>query len=124
MDTSKMQDEEKRKLAVGYLVTHKEEAPEGTGYLFSKLEQYDERASNIYKAIQEAKKSISELSGQMQTISGSIGAIVDLIGESVPDDKLDEWSGKFDPQMGQQSQDKPKAPNVSVVGTAAPKIIQ
>jgi len=119
-----MSVEEKRKLAVGYLVTHKEDAPEGTGYLFSKLEQYDASAANTYKAIQEAKKSISELSNQMNTITGSIGAIVDLIGDSIPDDKVDEWSGKFDPQMGQQPQDKPKAPNVSVVGTAAPKIIQ
>lgn len=124
MDTSKMLMEEKRRLAVGYLVTHKEEAPKEVGYLFTKLEQYDERASNTYKAIQEAKKTISELSGQLQTISGSIGAIVDLIGESLEEDKVEEWSMKFDPPTGQQVQDKPKAPNVSVVGTAAPKIIQ
>jgi vacuolar-type H+-ATPase subunit I/STV1 len=116
--------EEKRKIAVGYLVTHKDEIPEASAHLFDKLEKYDTSASNTFKAIQEARKSIADLNSQMQTITGSIGAIVDLIGETIPEDKVNEWSAKFDPQMAQSiMQDKPKAPNISVVGTATPKII-
>jgi predicted transcriptional regulator len=116
--------EEKRKLAVGYLVTHKEEMPEVSIHLFEKLEQYDTSASNTYRAIQEAKKSISDLSAKMQSLTGSIGTIVDLISENIPEDKVEEWSAKFDPQIDQLAiQDKSKAPNISVVGAATPKIL-
>ena len=127
MDISKSNIEDKRKYAVGYLLTHKNEIPQNLGIerFFSKLESYDNSIGATISALNSARQSVSELSSQLNKLSGSIDAIVGVIAESLPEEKLDEWSSKFEiSEEMKKAMNIPNAKSKTVVGTVPPKIIQ
>jgi len=85
------------KVAVAYLIQHKEERPEGSELLFEKLEKHELSMRSIMAAIEQAKSSLRELKSKSEQTVGAIESIADIIAETLPEDKVKEWIEKYEP---------------------------
>jgi len=92
----RLNDSEKAKIAVAYLIKNKEEWPDGSERFFQKLEGYEKSASIIFGAMEEAKKSLMELQSKAEQLNGSIASVVELISEDLPKEKIHGWAEKFE----------------------------
>ncbi len=88
------------KLAVGYLIRHREEVKDlGLDKFFDKLNKYEKSMSEIMNASEAAKKSLSELQARSEQMYGSITSVVEIIAEEIVSEteKVNEWCSKFEP---------------------------
>ena len=125
MDNSYNQ-QDPRRLAVAYLLSKKDERPDGLGKLFGKLEQYETSLKDIMEAGQQAEKTLHELGIKREQLFGSINSVTELILDDLPEEKCEEWSRKFQeivnssPQMaGASNVEKPS--DVDMAGSTAKK---
>ena len=96
-ELEKLDDNQKSRIAVAYLIKHEEEWPEGTSRFFNKLKGYEKSSETIFGAMEEAKRSLVQLQSNMEQLNGSIYSIVELISEDLPKDKIQGWAEKFEP---------------------------
>jgi chromosome segregation ATPase len=93
---SKVDQAQKAKIAVAYLMKNKEDRPAGLEKLFSKLEKYELSMREIMNAINQTKKSLEELDQKGDQMLGSIESIAELISEELPVEKVNEWCEKYE----------------------------
>lgn len=92
-----MSPEKRAKIAVGYLMGAVEERPEGSEILFTKLEGYNSSFGELMNAKQQAEKAIHEISIKTERLIGSIDSISEIVAETLPPEKVDEWCSKYVP---------------------------
>ena len=101
MDEQKLQamkPEHRAKMAVAYLMRHRDEIPENLKRFFNKLWQYEDSLKNIVMGMQEAEAALAEFQTQHQLTAGSINAVVGLIAEDLTDEnQILEWCRKYEP---------------------------
>lgn len=116
---SKMDADKKKRTAVAYLLTHMDEVPEGSEKLFAKLKQLEKSANENVKAYKGAEQAMQQLQEQMSGIIGATNAVVEIVCEGLPEDKVGEWCDKYQPpQMQQRQQAQPK-PEPDLAGSTA-----
>ena len=106
--------EEKRKMAVAFLIRNEGEQPEGTQAIFAKLMGHERDAAAINQQMEQARRALDELAIQLDKKIGSIEGIADVITDMLPEDKLDEWAEGYESIMQQQAAPAPQAPKPEV----------
>jgi len=102
-----MNDTQKARIAVAYLIKAKDERPEGLDKFFDKLSLYEKSMTEIMSAIKEAQNSIIELNRNHDQLLGSINSVVEIVSEELPKDKIDGWAKKFEmPMINPKTNDK------------------
>ena len=113
--------EERRKIAVAYLVRNTEEQPENTKKLFIKLGACEGAAERTNIALSKANEAVSQLQNKFYQILGSIDTLSDLVVEeliSVDEDTIIKWCESFRPRSmsdappTDQGVDMPGKPNI------------
>jgi len=91
--------EGRAQIAVAFLMKQKDERPEGSEFLFKKLEKFDESLRTIMTTMADMKETMRELYNKNENLQGSIAAVVELIVEGFIKDeaKIMDWCKRFDP---------------------------
>jgi len=117
-----MDSEKKSRLAVAFLIANPGERPEGTGKLFEKLAKHEVSMNTMTAKMEEHKQQMQSLHDQLNNVGGAVSAIVELVAEDLPEDKVQEWCEKYElptqnPGMPGQNE-MPNAGNKSMAGAA------
>lgn len=98
-----LSSDQKAKLAVAYLVHHRQEVPEELQRFFDKLQQYEDSTKDVMVAMREAENSLQELSSNFEQLKGSINAVVDLVANELNEDIVSRACAKYEmPPMSPQ----------------------
>lgn len=109
---SKMSIEQKKNLAVSYLIRNEAERPEATKALFGKLVIAEGAAANTSKLITQTEESLNELGAKFNQIIGSLQTITEFIGEELSEDMVTELCAKYE----LPNKMPPMHPNASLPG--------
>lgn len=94
--------EERRGIAVAYLMSHKDERPAGTEKLFAKLEQSEHAAKQFNYAMSQAQQTIASLESEFGQALGSIKTLISLIADDLPDEQAQIWCEKYQAPEGME----------------------
>ena len=89
--------ENRKHLAVAYLIRNESERPAETVELFKKLMTAETAAAETNKAIRITEESLNELGAKFNQAIGSLQTITELIGDLLPEEKVLEWCAKYEP---------------------------
>lgn len=92
--------EQRVKMAVAYLLRHKDERPEGLEGFFKKLEVCEESARATNMAIGKSREALSHLETKFYHLMGSIDTLSELISEQLSleaENNVQAWCEKYQP---------------------------
>ncbi len=136
---SKLRPEERRRIAVAYLVKHSSDRPESTKGYFDKLKILEETCGRLNMAISKGQESIAQMQNKFYQSMGSIDTLSELVAECLSEidiKTIDKWCEEYTPKphpgmMGSMPQNddginlpgQPAAPSgdVDIAGSTASK---
>jgi len=123
VDVSKYNDDMKRRIAVAFLVDNPEAVPENLKKPIAKIVQYQNAVTQLTQAIKQAQEGMKQLNDQYLNNLAGIGAIVDLIVDEIPADKIESLCEQYNPPQEHQNiidkQVAAKPANVDMAGSSA-----
>jgi len=111
--------EQRSMIAVSYLMENPELQLEDQKVLFQRLYNYDQNASRIKDAINQANRSIKELSPKFEQAVGAITAVAGIIAESLTAELVEKYCLAHDIKMPMQNQSQNVKPELDMAGSTA-----
>jgi len=92
--------EQRVKMAVAYLLRHKDERPKDLDKFFKKLETYEESAKATNMAIGRGREALGHLETKFYHLMGSIDTLSELISDELileAENDIKVWCEKYQP---------------------------
>ena len=112
MDAAKLNDKQKKQVAVAYLAGHPEEVPETLKAMTAKLMKYGTSANQCQKAMDEAENAYQQMEEILKKTIGAIDAVTEMISDALTPEQIADWVAKFEPPQV-------KAPDFDMAGSTA-----
>ena len=84
------------KKAVVYIFEHIDECPDSMKSMRDKFAKYDESIRSVDKQLIDAEAVIRTLTPKREQLIGAANAVIEIAADMIPEDKVEEWSLKYD----------------------------